>query len=293
MSMIRVFGVVCVGILSCAVVKAKDEVESGKVFVYKQSAGKDRKMEVYFPEGHDPQVAKMPGLILFHGGGWSGGSLGQFRRACSYFASRGLVCATVEYQMLSKQEGAALPEGVTRKRVCITDAKSAIRWFKGRAAEFGMDPQRIITGGGSAGGHISALAISHPGLNDPADDLTVDLSVVAYLGFNPAFDVQDSQDVEVDGARYLGAEFPPAVVFFGTKDNWKVGWDAMVKQMREKGNQTTEVWVAEGQPHGFFNKDPWQTATLAKADAFLIKLGLLEGEARLGVSVDAVLNAEP
>jgi acetyl esterase len=51
-------------------------------------------MEIYFPPNHDPAKSKAPGMILFHGGGWGGGSLGQFRIACAYFASRGLVCAT-------------------------------------------------------------------------------------------------------------------------------------------------------------------------------------------------------
>lgn len=68
---------------------------------------------------------------------WTGGSLGQFRIACAYFASRGLVSATAEYQMLSKPDAAKLPAGETRKRVCVTDAKSAIRWFKQHAGELG------------------------------------------------------------------------------------------------------------------------------------------------------------
>eukprot|EP01031_Cornospumella_fuschlensis_P018686 gene18686-22884_t len=144
-------------------------------------------MEIYFPPNHDAAKAKVPGMILFHGGGWGGGTLAQFRVACAYFASRGLVCATAEYRMLSKAEAAKLPAGETRKRACVTDAKSAIRWFKTKAPELGIDPQRIITGGGSAGGHIAVLATTNPGLNDAADPTEIDTSVVAYVLFNPAF----------------------------------------------------------------------------------------------------------
>ena len=88
--------------------------------------GKDRKLELFFPPGHDPAKAKVPGMILFHGGGWSGGTLAQFRAACAYFASRGLVCATAEYRMLGKSD-AKLPAGESKKRVCVTDARSAIQ----------------------------------------------------------------------------------------------------------------------------------------------------------------------
>jgi hypothetical protein len=154
---------------------------------YKQSAGLPRQMEIYFPPNHDPATAKVPGVILFHGGGWSGGNLESVPHRLHYLASRGLVAATANYRMLSKAEANQLPAGETRKRVCITDAKSAIRWFKQHAAELGIDPQRIVTGGGSAGGHIAVLATTNPGLDDPADPQDIDTSVVAYLLFNPAF----------------------------------------------------------------------------------------------------------
>ncbi len=253
---------------------------AGKPYVYKTSAGKERQMEIYFPENHDPAKSKVPGVILFHGGGWSGGTLAQFRVACAYFASRGLVCATAEYQMLGK-DSPKLPAGESKKRVCVTDAKSAIRWFKQHAAELGIDPDRIITGGGSAGGHISALATMNPGLNDPADPKDIDTGVVAYLWFNPAFAPEDNKDPEIDILTHLKADLPPSVVFFGDNDTWKKGWDTAHAKWKGLGAKTIELHIAEGQPHGFFNKEPWRTVTLIEADKFLVKQGLLTGEPTL------------
>jgi len=254
------------------------EAPAGKPYIYKTSGGKERQMEIYFPPNHDPAKSKVPGLILFHGGSWAGGSLGQFRIACAYFASRGLVCATSEYQMLSAADAKILPAGETRKRVCVTDAKSAIRWFKQHAAELGIDPQRIITGGGSAGGHISALATMNPGLNDPADPKGIDTSVVAYLWFNPAFALDDDKDPEIDILHHLKADLPPAIAFFGDKDTWKKGWDIAHAKWKSLGTKTIELNIAPGQSHSFFNSGPWQTVTLIAADKFLVKQGLLTGE---------------
>ncbi len=253
----------------------------GKPYVYKTSGGKERKMEIFFPPGHDAGKSKVPGLILFHGGGWKGGTLAQFRNACSYFASRGLVCATVEYQMLGKDGMAQLAKGESYKRVCVTDAKSAIRWFKQKSGEFGIDPERIIAGGGSAGGHISALATMNPELNDPADTKDVDTSVVAYLWFNPAFAPGDKEDSEIDILAHLKADHPPSIVFFGDKDEWKPGWDAAHAKWKSLGTKTIDLRIAEGQPHGFFNKEPWQTVALIAADEFLVKQGLLTGKTTL------------
>jgi len=261
--------------------KPASTAPAGKPYVYKTSAGKEREMEIYFPPNHDAASSKVPGMILFHGGSWTGGSLSQFREACAYFASRGLVCATADYQMLSKAEAKKLLACETNKRVCITDAKSAIRWFKQKAPELGIDPQRIITGGGSAGGHISALATMNPGLNDPADVKDIDTRVVAYLWFNPAFSPDDKQDAEVNVLRFVGKDMSPAIAFFGTKDPWKKGWDTALAKLQALGNTTTELWLAEGQSHSFFNKGPWQKVTLIAADRFLVQQGLLTGEPTL------------
>lgn len=244
------------------------DAPAGKSYVYKESAGKPRQMEVYFPPNHDPSKAKVPGMILFHGGSWTGGSTAQFRVACAYFASRGLVCASAEYQMIN----------ASRKDVCVTDAKSAIRWFKQHATELGIDPNRIITGGGSAGGHISALATLNPGLNDPADPQDVDTGVVAYLWFNPAFSLDDAKNPEVDVLRHARAGLAPAIVFFGDRDTWKKGWDVAQEKWQSLGNQTIDLQIAPGQSHSFFNKEPWHNLTLIAADRFLTKLGLLTGE---------------
>lgn len=269
------------GPASAAADAAAEETPAGERRTYKHSAGKPRELELYFPPNHDATKAKAPGLILFHGGGWSGGSLSQFRRACAYFASRGLVCATAEYRMLTKEETKALPAGETKKRACVIDAKSAIRWFKQHAAELGIDPEQIITGGGSAGGHISTLATLNPGLNDPGDPPGIDTKVVAYLWFNPAFSPDDAADPEIDVLRFVRRDLPPAIAFFGTEDPWKRGWDAALAKWREAGCASIDLRLAEGERHGFFNEDPWQSVALIAADRFLAGLGLLEGEPAL------------
>lgn len=254
------------------------DAPAGQRRVYKESGGQPRALELYFPPGHHPASAKVPGLLFFHGGGWNGGTPAQFRPACAYFAKRGLVTATAEYQMHTAASRRALPPGTSMKQVCITDAKSALRWFRQHAAELGVDPSRLLVGGGSAGGHLAVLATTNPGLNDPADPKDIDTSVAAYLLFNPAFTAEDKADPEIDVLRHLPRSFAPAIVFFGTEDSkWKPGWDAALARLRQLGNRTTETQLAEGMGHGFFNRDPWQTVTLIEADRFLVRHGFLQG----------------
>ena len=59
--------------------------------------------------------------------------------------------------------------GVTPKE-CVEDAKSAVRWLRQNAAKLGIDPNRIVAAGGSAGGHIAACTGLAPGLEADGED---------------------------------------------------------------------------------------------------------------------------
>ena len=256
----------------------------GKVYVYKEVDGMTREMEIFFPKDHDSSKKSVPGVIMFHGGGWGSGSRVMFSYQCNYFASRGLVAATVTYKLAEKAVANKTKGTESRKRVCITDAKSAIRWYKQNADELGIDPKRIIAGGGSAGGHISLLATTNPGLNDPGDPKEYDATVAAYLLFNPALSAGDAKDPQVDFLRHLKADFPPAIVFFGSEDNWmKKGWVPASKKMKSLGIKSTDLRIAEGMGHAFFNRQPWADITLIAADKFLREHDFIEGEPTLAM----------
>ena len=267
------------GAFSCLTNCARsDDIPEGKIYSYKEEDGVTREMEIHFPKDHNAATKSVPGIIMFHGGGWGGGKRDQFRYLCHYFAKRGLVAATVSYRLATK---AGNGEG-SRKRVCIADAKSAIRWYKQHAKKLGIDAQRIIAGGGSAGGHVSLLATTNPELNDPHDNREYDTSVVAYLLFNPALGMADAKDSEVDFLQHIRPDFPPAIVFFGSEDEkWLKGWNAAYTKMQSLDIRSVELWIAEAQEHSFFNKQPWQDMTIRASDEFLKALDLIKGEPTL------------
>ena len=254
---------------------------SGKVYTYKEEGEVKRELEVYFPEGHEKAKKPVPGIILFHGGNWSGGTRAAFSYQCDYFASRGLVAATVTYRLATKEEKAKMKGAKSPKRLCIPDAKSAIRWFKQNADELGVDPDRIIAGGGSAGGHISLIATSNPGLNDPNDPEGFDASVAALVLFNPALSMGDAKDSEIDFIQHLKPGAPPTIVFFGNEDKWLKGWNPAYRKWRTLEGATIEMQMAEGEDHAFFNYQPWADLTLTATDEFLKKLGFIEGKPTL------------
>jgi len=118
-------------------------------------------------------------------------------------------------------------------------------------------------------------------LNDPGDPEGFDTSVAAYVLFNPALSAGDGKDPDIDVIQHLGADFPPAIVFFGSDDGWLKGWNPAYKKLKSLGVTSTNFQIAKGEKHAFFNQQPWKDITLTAADRFLKELGFIEGEPTL------------
>ena len=147
---------------------------------------------------------------------------------------------------------------------CVEDAKSAVRWLRAKAGEFGVDPDRIAAGGGSAGGHLAAATALVPGF-DADDKAGVSCKPNALLLFNPALNLTRASIHDADGkdvgaaispTRFLAKDAPPAVIFFGTADRLA----PQGHEYRDRGKELgcrVELFTAAGQPHGFFNRSPY------------------------------------
>ncbi len=139
-----------------------------------------------------------PAVIEVHGGGWiSGSRYEQGVPLLNHLASRGWVGFNIDYR-LSPQ--ATWPDH-------IVDVKRAIAWVREHAAELGIDPELIAITGGSAGGHLTALA----GLsaNDPAfqpgfED--ADTSLIAAIPFYGVYDLTNASGHYYPQLREWGFE---------------------------------------------------------------------------------------
>jgi acetyl esterase/lipase len=275
------------GMLFCLTNVAHAAPPVGKATVYKTIG--DRALKLYVTQSADAKSGdSRPAIVFFHGGGWTGGSPGQFTEHSKYLASRGMVAVQVQYRLLKKMPKAP-------PTICVQDAKSAMRWVRSHAKKLGIDPDRIASGGGSAGGHLAAFVGMVDGSDDPADDKTISAKSNAMVLFNAVFDngPQGWGHARV-GRRYkefspfhnVSKDDPPAIVFLGSADKLipvKTAHDFQTA-MKKVGNDC-EVMIFAGQPHGFFNhgrngNKPYYETVLA-TDRFLTKLGWLTGEPTL------------
>ncbi|MGD8237009.1 MAG: alpha/beta hydrolase [Armatimonadota bacterium] len=260
---------------------------TSKQYTYKQTPQGELKIFVDVPPGWSA-TDKRPAIVFFFGGAWHSGSVAQFADQARYLAGRGLVAARADYRVKSRQD-------VTPDK-CVEDAKTAMRWVKAHAAELGVDPEKVIGSGGSAGGHVAACTALIPGVQAEGDDLSISTRPCALVLFNPVLNMAGSERmIERVGSKemaeaispihHLGKDAPPAIMFYGTKDRMLAMGEEYCPKAKELGVRA-EMYTAEEQAHGFFNRAPWKQRTLYKADEFLASLGYLEGKPTLEVPAE-------
>lgn len=116
-----------------------------------------QQLDLYRPiPADDPSPQKRPVLIYVHGGGWVVGSKHQQGQPLlNYLVQNGWVCVDINYRLSPKSH---FPDS-------LIDVKTAITWLKHNIHQYGGDPNFIAISGGSAGGHLCALAAltaNHP-----------------------------------------------------------------------------------------------------------------------------------
>lgn len=268
------------------------EIDGATVEVYKTVGDVELQVWIFTHSKHKPSHSA-PAIVFFFGGGWNGGSPSQFENQAKYLAARGMVAVLVDYRVRSRQ-------GV-KVHSCVSDAKSAIRWVRANADRLGVDPDRIVSSGGSAGGHLAASVGVLPEYDEPDEDSSVSSVPNASALFNPALvlaPVEGLPPIPEERMKSLrtrmGVEpetlspfhnlrkgIVPTIIFHGTDDKTVPfsSAKAYYEKTKQLGNRC-ELVAYEGAGHGFFNhggsNNTYYSDTLMRLDAFLVSLGYLD-----------------
>jgi len=138
--------------------------------------------DFYAPKGLD----KAPVLVAVHGGGWQIGDRKFYRNWGTYLAKNGYAVFAIEYRLMKPN--------VKTWPGAVYDTRAAVQYVRARAAELGIDPERIGLVGDSAGAHLSAL--------------------VALAGEEALF----SADYKSDAYSNVSAKVKAVVAFYGVYD---------------------------------------------------------------------------
>ena len=121
--------------------------------VYTTASGFPQRLDLFRPMFFD---RSRPGIVMVHGGGWSGGNKSAYTALARYYAGLGYVCASINYRLAPAHVWPAQ----------VDDTQAAVRWMRKNSRAIGLNPQRIGAVGASAGGHLVLFLGETDTLND-------------------------------------------------------------------------------------------------------------------------------
>ena len=262
-----------------AELSAESRQHGYKEFAYKQTP--QGELHIYFkmPEGWS-EKDKRPVMVFFFGGGWSGGSPFACVKEAEHFAKNGIVVGLADYRVRNRQ-GTMLDK-------CAEDARSAVRWVRANSAKLGADPDRLIVGGGSAGGHIAACTANAEAPNSDTDDLTVSCLPNALLLYYPVASLVDGsrgfafqrllgEDLakKLSPVQNVTKTWPKTVMFSGTADI-ELANGILLHEKAKALEVPFELYLADGRGHGVARTEPRDFAWLNYATDFFSRIGIID-----------------
>jgi len=242
--------------------------------------GGDLPLRIYRPPG-----AVRGAMLHIHGGGWVVGTAGMNDAGNEKRANElGLAVVSVDYRLAPEHPYPAGPD----------DCEAAARWLVDNAASLGADPAKIVIGGESAGGHLSAVTVvrmhQRHGFDFAGANLVYGLYDISGVPSHTAFDhrnvilnsdsiewftrcfVPESVDLRDPDLSPLYADLSglcPALFTVGTLDPLRDHTLFMYARWVGAGN-AAEMQVFPGAPHGFEAfPAPEGKRSLARMDEFL------------------------
>jgi acetyl esterase/lipase len=209
-----------------------DSVEVRKNLDYAGNGNPRQMLDLVLPKERAGD-GKLPLIVFVHGGGWRSGSKeGTIRRLLPFVESGEYAGATLNYRLTGESSWPSQ----------IHDCKAAIRYLRGNAEKFGIDPEKIAVWGSSAGGHlVSMLGTSgevkelEGELGDFDDQSSRVTCVVNYFG-PENFLTMVRQKSDIDRSR--DRQYPEALLLGGP-----------VQDIEEAARQASPVtWVSKDDP---------------------------------------------
>jgi acetyl esterase/lipase len=144
-----------------------------------RSGGSRARLDIY--RRRDVDLEDAPVLVQVHGGGWTIGDKSQQGLILmNRMAARGWICVALNYRLAPKHPFPAQ----------IEDVKEGIAWIREHIASYGGDPSYLVITGGSAGGHLAALAALTPHVAEYQPGFEdADTSVSACVPFYGIYDM--------------------------------------------------------------------------------------------------------
>jgi acetyl esterase/lipase len=192
-----------------------------------------------------------------------------------HFAKQGWLGISLQYRI-------AKPERHTTVFDAVRDGRSAVRYLRTHAAELGIDPDKIVVGGRSAGGHIAVSTAIFDGVDEPGEDTSVSCVPNALVLCSAVLDTSTEgygHDVigerwqELSPVHHVHAGLPPTLVLHGIRDTTTpvAGAKAFAEKMKAAGNVCELILNERGSHSYMMRTEPLFLEAMGQTEKFLEK----------------------
>lgn len=175
--------------------------------------GRRNLVDIYAPKKTPSSL--MPVLMTVHGGGWVIGRKGQQSQPLiQYMASQGWLVVDINYRL----------GPWTRMPAMIQDVLRAVAWIKANIERYNGNPDFVALSGGSAGGHLVALAaLASDAQSFKPGFERVDCSIDACVPVYGLYDLLNDNGAMRGGFEEL-QKFMTMLVMPGSPNTHKDAW---------------------------------------------------------------------
>ncbi|MYE45387.1 MAG: alpha/beta hydrolase [Chloroflexi bacterium] len=250
-------------------------IEEGVVFA--SAGGRELRCDVFRPAG---ETGPQPGILLVHGGSWHGGEPAMMRGYGILMARHGYPCVVGEYRLTGEAKWPAQ----------LDDVLAAVAWMRDEAGELGIDPDRLVLWGQSAGSHMSLLAAARP--VGEANPIAASVNYYPITSLEPALGTawEHAQQLPEDPATadwaamspltHVGAGFPPTLLLHGSADAMvALGQSQRLYEELTASGVPVDLTVFADEPHGFDLKRAFALHSVEVIRFFLSRYAPLNGDA--------------
>lgn len=236
-----------------------------------------QQIDIYKPKG---AVDDLPLVLFVHGGGWTMGNHKLVQSKPGHFNDAGYIFASTGYRLV--------PDAPVEEQAA--DIGAALQALVGQASAIGMDAERVVLMGHSAGAHLAALVATDPKfageafgairgvvlLDGAGYDVAANMAEAGPQGwqiYNTAFGNEPGRQAALSPVTHIGGPDAPnwLALYVEERDIARKQAELLVGGLVEAGASASALSI-QGTDHGRMNRDLGTEAGAAQTqavDAFL------------------------